>query len=281
MRLELILVLLAHALRAVGDPTVGASRAQELGAAFIGQRLLGRIEDLHEVPRRAVGGQRLDVLTGRSNGIEEIAEQQRTRVARQMRLGRLGEAECGVGLVCEDRLGDARGGLAAGGRLRKPEKGDALSSAHQQLGRGQHEHDGALALRRVGEMAFEIHGGGQVRPQPDRVRRLPLALAHVEMVGARRAPPVDLPVGVARPELAKLPEGLAGAGAAAAVNAVRDRLRDALGLDEDVGQTVGETLRLAFQCQDPGPFGEIPARRRGGVRHSLLHCRDEPGDDGG
>ena len=63
--------------------------------------------------------------------------------------------------------------------------------------------------------------------------RLPFALAHEEMVGARRAPPVDAGKGVVLVEMAELPEGLAGSGAAAAMNAVGDGMGDALRLDQE------------------------------------------------
>ena len=268
MRLQPLLISPAQALHAVGDPAVAAGGAQELGAPLVGQRLLGGIEDLHQMADGAVGGERLDVLARLRDRIEEIAEQKRAGEARQMRLGRLGRGERRLVLMREDRLGDVRGGLAARGRVREPEEGDALGPAHEQLCRRQHEHQRALALGRGGEVAAEIHGGGQVRPQPNRVRRLPFALAHVKMVRARRAPPVDLARGVALAELAELPERLARARAAAAVDAVRDRLRDALGLDQDVRQPVGEAMRLAFQGQDAGRLPRLPTRLRGGIRHS-------------
>ena len=65
------------------------------------------------------------------------------------------------------------------------------------------------------------------------------------MVGACRAAPVYLAEIIARAELAELPESLAGSGTTPPVNAVRDRLRDALRLDEDVGQAVGEAVEQA------------------------------------
>src|SRR5688572_9290633 len=108
------------------------------------------------------------------------------------------------------------------------------------------------------------------------MRRLPLALAHVEMIGARRTAPVDLAQRVTRLELAELPERLARAGAAATVQTVRHRLRDALSIDEDFRKSVGKPVRFAFERQDPGTvLTGLP-----GDRHTLLHRRDEPRDDG-
>ena len=110
------------------------------------------------------------------------------------------------------------------------------------------------------------------------MRRFPLAFAHVEMVGARRAAPVDLAQRVARLKLAELPERLARPGAPAAVQAVRDRLRDALRVDEDFRQAVGEAVRFAFERQDPGTLGRILADARRSPL--LLHRCHEPRDDG-
>ena len=157
----------------------------------------------------------------------------------------------------EDRLGYARRRLAAGSRLRQPEQGDALAAAHEQLGGGQHQQRGAVALGRRCEVAAEVHRLREIRPQPYGMRRFPLALADVEMIGARRAAPVDLAQRVARLELAELPERLARAGAPAAVQAVRDSLRDTLRVDEDFRQAVGEAVRFAFERQDPGTLGRI------------------------
>ena len=68
----------------------------------------------------------------------------------------------------------------------------------------------------------ERHRGRAVGPEPDRVRGLPFLLAHVEMVVAGGAAPVDAARRLARDEAAELPEVLARAGAAAAVQAVDD-----------------------------------------------------------
>ena len=53
-----------------------------------------------------------------------------------------------VALVRGQRLGDARGGLAARHRRREPHERDALAGAHQQLGDGQRQHQRAVALGR-------------------------------------------------------------------------------------------------------------------------------------
>ena len=62
--------------------------------------------------------------------------------------------------------------------------------------------------------------------------RLPFALAHEEMIGASRAPPIDAGARVVVVEMAELPEGLARSGAPAAVAAMGDGMGDPLRLDE-------------------------------------------------
>ena len=52
------------------------SRLEEFGAALIGQRLLGWVEDLHEVAADAVAGERFEALARAvAIGVEEVAEQ--------------------------------------------------------------------------------------------------------------------------------------------------------------------------------------------------------------
>ena len=86
---EALFVLRAQALHAIGDPALAAVGAEELRAALVGKRLLGRIDDLDQVAGGAVGGQRFDVLARLGDGIEEVAEQDGAGVARQMHLRRL------------------------------------------------------------------------------------------------------------------------------------------------------------------------------------------------
>ena len=85
----------------------------------------------------------LKEFRSRLDRVEEVAEYDRAREARQLRLRWLRRQECGRRLVGDDRLGDARRRLAARGRVRQPEEGDPLAAAHEQLGRRQHEHDRA------------------------------------------------------------------------------------------------------------------------------------------
>ena len=79
MRFEPLLVLRAQALHAVGDPALAAVGAEEFRAALVGERLLGRIDDLDEVADGAVGGERFDVLARLGDRVEEVAEQDGAR----------------------------------------------------------------------------------------------------------------------------------------------------------------------------------------------------------
>ncbi|OJU21403.1 MAG: hypothetical protein BGN89_14860 [Alphaproteobacteria bacterium 64-6] len=92
---------------------------------------------------------------------------------------------------------------------------------------------------------------------------LPLALAHVQLIGACRAAPVDEGRSVGAFELAELPEGFARSRAAATVDAVRNGARDAARLGDEVGQSVRETVCLELQPADLGP----------GRAHGCLHRR--------
>ena len=81
----------------------------------------------------------------------------------------------------------------------------------------------------------------------------PFLLADIKMIVAGRTPPVNAPRGLARLEMPELPEGLAGAGASPAVNAMGNSIGDNAGLHEKLGQTRGQKCRLA---------GEILTSRR-------------------
>jgi len=58
----------------------------------------------------------------------------------------------------------------------------------------------------------------------------------------------------------------AGSRPAAAVNAVRDRVGDAQGLEQELGKAIGERVRLAFKLEDAcAAVGRFP--RRAACRH--------------
>src|SRR4029077_2779460 len=89
-----------------------------------------------------------------------------------------------------------------------------------------------------------------VGPQPDGVRSLPFLLADIEMVVARRAAPVDILRRLTRDEAAVLPETFAGAGAAAAVQAMDDVGGDAAGFKHETRQRCGERTAFAIGTSD-------------------------------
>ena len=122
----------------------------------------------------------------------------------------------------------------------------------------------------------ELHRGRTVGPDPDRVRGFPFALAHIEMIVARRAPPVDVLRRLAGHEVAVLPEILAGAGAAAAVQAVNDGRRRRGALPESAAECARRAC--GFCRRPPGPRSfSLSLRWRLG--HSLSDARLQPLDD--
>ena len=157
------------------------------------------------------------------DGIEEIADQQhagkaaqppaRRQALAQHRTGPRCTAIASASLVVALRLADGR--VRPRIATRSPPRTSSSAAASIRTMR-------ALALRHARQVALEIHGRREVGPQPDRVRRLPFALAHVEMIRARRAAPVDETRRIARMILAELPERLARSRRAGA-RAVRAR----------------------------------------------------------
>ncbi len=82
------------------------------------------------------------------------------------------------------------------------------------------------------------------------MRGLPFLLADIEMIVARRAPPVDVLRRLAGDEAAVLPEAFAGAGAAPAMQAVDDVGGDAAGFKHETGQRRGERSAFAIGTSD-------------------------------
>src|SRR5512146_3395624 len=99
-------------------------------------------------------------------------------------------------------------------------------------------------------MRVEVHRWRTVGPEPDGVRGLPFALAHIEMVVARRAPPIDGMRRLAVEEAAVLPEILARAGAAAAVQTVNERRGDAARFEDEARHARGKLLARADRGAD-------------------------------
>ena len=239
---EPLLVALAQSFGAPGDHAVAAFARSELGAALVGKRLLGGIEDLHEVAAHALFGDRLDARGSLLNRLEEIAEQQALgEAAERCRRRQARSLAC----VSHQDLGDAARSVAAGVRP-VAKNADTLAGAGEKLGERKPEHDGAAFLRRPRQARAELHGGRKIDPQPNGVRRLPFPLAHEEMVGASRAPPIDAGAGIVVVEMTELPEGLARPRAPAAMAAMGHGMGDALCLDQERWHARGKRVGLGL-----------------------------------
>ena len=134
--------------------------------------------------------------------------------------------------------GEALGAVAGGERIGQAGPGDALAAARQQFGQGQHQHQRARFLGNAGAGRFVEHGRRGVGPQPHRMGGFPFAVAHIGVVVAGRAAPVDAR-GIAFDIGPELPEILADAALAAAMPAGDHGVDDAARLDQQVGHQRG------------------------------------------
>src|SRR5690606_36611033 len=110
--------------------------------------------------------------------------------------------------VVQHGLRDFLHDIAAGGGTQQARNADAFAALDEYLGQGKAEDQRAVELGVLRERRREIHRWRTVRPDPDRVRGLPLLLADVQMIVARRAPPVYARSRFAGHEAAILPEVL-------------------------------------------------------------------------
>src|SRR6185312_11707785 len=217
-------IILAPHLRAADGDRARAFGLEKFDAPGIGERLFGGIDDLHDVSHRAVrghGGDRAGDLRSRA---PEIAEKTNL-VARPRNEWR--RQAFGAARFVQDRLRHAVDHGAVRSRTHDAGNADAFAAAHEQFTEREGEHERAIELPFQSVLGRKIHRWRAIRPDPDRVRRFPFALAHIEMVVARRTAPVDTLRGLAGMKAAVLPEILAGTGTAAAVQAVKDGSRDA------------------------------------------------------
>ena len=135
--------------------------------------------------------------------------------------------------------------VAAAGRPHQARHADALAGLHQNFGQRESDDQASIEFGLLGKLRSERHGRRAIGPQPHRVRGFPFLLAHVEMLVARGAAPVDAARGLARQEAAVLPEILPRAGALAAVQPVDDGGGDAAGLEDETRQAFRERAGLA------------------------------------
>ena len=155
--------------------------------------------------------------------------------------------------------------VAAGARAHQSRNADALAALDQHLGEGEGDHQCTLQLGVAGERGIERHRRRAVGPQPDRMGGLPFLLAHIEMVVAGGAAPVDAAGRFAGGEPAILPEILARPGAAPSVQAMNDRRGDAARLEDQPRHGCGE--RATGADRSAGRLDFLLARRR---RHRHL-----------
>ena len=138
------------------------------------------------------------------------------------------------------------GGARAAAR-RLAQRAHALAPARQQ--NRQRQRQGARAIKLGGALGVRTPGeaGGRIEPEPGRLRRLALALAHVKAIPARRAAPIHQPRAILGPLIAVLPERLALARAAAAMHARRAG-GQALGVKQHARQITGNaSAQRAFK----------------------------------
>jgi hypothetical protein len=156
---------------------------------------------------------------------------------------------------CRARLPDLLNHVTAGARPHDTGNADALAALNQHLGERERDNERAVELGLPYKRRGEHHGRGAVGPDPHRVRRLPFLLAHVKMIVAGRASPVDPGRRFARYEAAVLPEILAWTGAAAAMQPVNHGCRDAARFEHQSRHSGGECTCLAERagyCTDIG-----------------------------
>ncbi len=236
------LVVGAPVLGAAGGDFAEALRLGELDAAGIGEGLFRRIDDLDEMALRAVAGKlrqdRADLL----DRAPQVGQHHDLRQRGRRKAGRQARA---LGRIVDDGFRHAVDHGAAAGRAHQAGQADALAGFDQDFGERERDGERAVELAFAREPRRERHRRRAVGPEPDGVRGLPLPLAHIEIVVARGAPPVDAAGFLAGDEAAELPEVLAGAGALSAMQAVDDGGGDLARLQNKPRQRGGERAACA------------------------------------
>jgi hypothetical protein len=211
------LVVVTPGLGAAGGDAAGAFRLDELDAARIREAFLGGIHDLNDVTMGAAAGELRECALHVADRAPQIGEHHDLR----QRRGRESRRQAGAfGAVMQDRFRHLLDHVAAGGRPHQPGQADALAALHQHFGECEGDHQRALDLALGRQRRNEGHRRRTVGPEPDGVRGLPFALAHIKMVVARGAPPVDVLGRLAGGETPVLPEVLGMAAASERAPAV-------------------------------------------------------------
>ena len=103
---------------------------------------------------------------------------------------------------------------------------DTLAAFDQNFGERQRDNKCAVKFGVAHQRRSKHHRRRTIGPDPHRVRRFPFLFAHIQMIVARRATPIDAGSGFAGYEAAVLPEIFSGPGAAPSVQTVEHRRRD-------------------------------------------------------
>ena len=123
-----------------------------------------------------------------------------------------------------------------------------LAAANEHVGERQPQGHAAGQLVVGGERRAEGHGGRTIHPEEIVVRGLPFTLAHIELIAARRAAPVDAMRRLARCKWPILPKRLADARALAAMNAIGEARRDLMRARHQPRHPAREISRRSAIC---------------------------------
>ena len=164
MFLQPRLIAPAQSLGAAGDHAVLAFARGELGAAGIGQRLLGGIEHLHEMAAHPLRRDLLQPRAGLRHRLEKIAEQETFGEAAEAWRAAAGSPRP---VVAHEDLSDAPGRIAAP-VWQAADQADALAAAGEKLGQSERQHDRAAFL---GGSATGTSGSASTATDPPTARR--------------------------------------------------------------------------------------------------------------
>ena len=175
-----------------------------------------------------------------------------------------------LGHVMQDRVRQLVQHVAAPGRPHHAGDTDAFAGLHQNFSKGESDDQTTVEFGLLGQRRPKRHGRRAIGPQPHRMRGFPFLFPYVEMLVARRAPPVDAARGFARQEAAVLPEILPRPGSLAAVQPVDDGGGNAARLEDETRQGFGQCARLRIRALRSRDFALVrPWLCR---RHPIIRC---------
>ena len=241
----------------------------EADPAAEGERLFRGVEDLQEAAGNTEAGEAAHCGVDLLRRVEEIADEDRVSIARQPVARRQAGAGVRLGAQGLGEAGKSRG--AAHGPPSGAEQRHPFAAAEKQRCDGEQQQRRALLLGLALLARREIHRRRAVAPQPDALRRFPLAFSHIEARAAGGLSPIDCGGGVAGFVAAELPECFAGAGPAASVHPLVDGGGDAARGDEQGRQRRRGAFGAAADVEGGGAHR---ARGRGsaGVKREARTC---------